>query len=60
MAYIVHNLVNKKDYEYLRQIFIYLDNDKDGKLDRKELINGLMILLDKTEAEKEVDNLFDR
>ena len=59
MAYIVHNLVNKKDYEYLRQIFIYLDNDKDGKLDKKELINGLMILLDKTEAEKEVDRLFE-
>ena len=59
MAYIVHNLVNKKDYEYLRQIFIYLDNDKDGKLDKKELINGLMILLDKTEAKKEVDRLFE-
>ena len=59
MAYIVHNLVNKKDYEYLRQIFIYLDNDKAGKLDKKALINVLMILLDKTEAEKEVDRLFE-
>ena len=58
LAYIVHNLVHKEDCDYLRQVFIFLDNDGDGKLTKDELINGLAILLDKTEAENEVNRLF--
>jgi calcium-dependent protein kinase len=59
LAYIVHNLVNKEDCDYLRQVFIALDDNGDGKLTESELINGLSILLDKTEAEKEVKRLFE-
>ena len=59
MAYIVHNLVHKEDCEYLRQVFILLDDNGDGKLTKSELINGLSILLDKQEAEKEVNRLFE-
>ena len=59
LAYIVHNLVHKEDCEYLRQVFILLDDNGDGKLTKSELINGLSILLDKQEAEKEVNRLFE-
>ena len=59
LAYIVHNLVNKEDCDYLRQVFIALDDNGDGKLTESELINGLSILLDKTEAEREVKRLFE-
>ena len=59
LAYIVHNLVNKEDCDYLRQVFIALDDNGDGKLTETELINGLSILLEKSEAEKEVKRLFE-
>jgi calcium-dependent protein kinase len=59
LAYIVHNLVNKDDCDYLRLVFIFLDDNGDGKLTKSELINGLTILLEKSEAEKEVNRLFE-
>ena len=59
LAYIVHNLVHKEDCDYLRQVFIALDDNGDGKLTKSELTNGLMILLEKSEAEKEVNRLFE-
>ena len=59
LAYIVHNLVHKEDCDYLRQVFIALDDNGDGKLTKSELTNGLTILLDKAEAEKEVKRLFE-
>ena len=59
LAYIVHNLVHKEDCQYLREVFIALDDNGDGKLTKTELINGLKILLDKNEAEKEVNRLFE-
>jgi calcium-dependent protein kinase len=59
LAYIVHNLVHKEDCDYLRQVFIALDDNGDGKLTKSELTNGLSILLEKSEAEKEVNRLFE-
>ena len=59
LAYIVHNLVHKEDCNYLREVFIALDDNGDGKLTKTELINGLTILLDRDEAEKEVNRLFE-
>ena len=59
LAYIVHNLVQKDDCDYLRQVFIYLDDNGDGKLTTNELTNGLSLILDKKEAEDEVNRLFE-
>ena len=59
LAYIVHNLVHKEDCDYLRQVFIALDDNGDGKLTKDELINGLSIILERSEAEKEVNRLFE-
>ena len=59
LAYIVHNLVHKEDCDYLRQVFIALDDNGDGKLTKDELINGLTIILEKNEATTEVNRLFE-
>ena len=59
LAYIVHNLVHKEDCDYLRQVFIALDDNGDGKLTKDELINGLSIILERSEAEKEVNRLIE-
>ena len=59
LAYIVHNLVHKEDCDYLRQVFIALDDNGDGKLTEDELINGLTIILEKNEAVAEVKRLFE-
>ena len=51
--------MHKEDCNYLREVFIALDDNGDGKLTKTELINGLTILLDRDEAEKEVNRLFE-
>ena len=59
LAYIVHNLVPKEDCYYLKQVFIAIDENSDGKLTKEELIKGLNIILDQKEAEEEVNRLFE-
>ena len=59
LTYIVHNFVHKKDCDYLRQVLIALDDKEDGKLTKSKLTNGLTILLEKSEAEKEVNRFFE-
>ena len=59
LAYIVHNLVQKEDCNYLRQVFIAFDADGDGKLAKEELIQGLTIVLSREESEKEVNRLIE-
>ncbi len=43
----------------MRQVFIALDDNGDGKLTKDELINGLSIILERSEAEKEVNRLIE-
>ena len=59
LAYIVHNLILKKDTDDLRRIFIYFDDDADGRLTKDELIKGLNLILNEDESEKEVNRLMD-
>ena len=57
LAYIVHNLIRKEDTDHLRAVFIYFDNNGDGRLTRDELVKGLNMVLPLEESEKEVNRV---
>lgn len=59
LAYIVHNLTKKEDTDYLRRVFIYFDNNGDGRLTKDELIKGFSLVLTVEEAEKEANRVMD-
>ena len=57
LAYIVHNLIPKKDCEFLRELFFIFDESGNGRLTKEELIKGLNYILPLKEAENEVNRL---
>ena len=57
LAYIVHNLIPKKDFEFLRELFFIFDESGNGRLTKEELIKGLNYILPLKEAENEVNRL---
>ena len=59
LAYIVHNLVNLDEIKKLRNIFIKFDSNGDGHLTKEELMHGLMEMMEKEEAKKEVNRLME-
>ena len=59
LIYIVHNLIPKKDCEFLRELFIIFDEDGSGRLTKEKLIKGLNNVLPLKEAEIEVNRLMD-
>lgn len=59
LAYIVHNLINKEEVNKLRDCFHKFDTNGDGHLTKEELLSGLLEIMDKREAEKEVERLME-
>ena len=59
LAYIVHNLVNIDEIKKLRSIFLKFDSNGDGHLTKDELMHGLMEMMEKEEAKKEVNRLME-
>ena len=57
LAFIVHNLAKAEDIKELKKIFISFDTDGDGRLTKKELIEGLSKLMTKGEAILNVENI---
>jgi len=60
LAIIVHNLPHNEDIKELERAFRMIDENKDGKLSREELIKGFKFVFKKTEQEtiREVDAIF--
>ena len=60
IAFIVHNLISRSMTKELRKCFILFDTNGDGQLDKKELINGLLLVDDDQQnIEKEVNRVMD-
>eukprot|EP00826_Nyctotherus_ovalis_P065374 TRINITY_DN9610_c0_g1_i8.p1 TRINITY_DN9610_c0_g1~~TRINITY_DN9610_c0_g1_i8.p1 ORF type:complete len:242 (+),score=42.48 TRINITY_DN9610_c0_g1_i8:147-872(+) len=58
LMYIATQLVNKEEKEKLKETFMALDKNADGKLSREELLEGYVKLYgSKVKAEVEVDNI---
>ena len=57
IAFIVHNLISREMTKELRKCFIQFDTNGDGRLDKKELINGLKMVDTKNDLEQEVDRV---
>ena len=57
IAFIVHNLISRNMTKELRKCFIQFDTNGDGRLDKKELINGLKMVHSRNDLEKEVDRV---
>jgi len=58
LMYIATQLMSKSEKDELKEVFIALDKNGDGKLSREELIQGYINMhLDQEEAVKEVDSI---
>jgi calcium-dependent protein kinase len=57
LAFIVHNLVNLNDIQNLYHVFMKFDVNGDGRLTKEELMNGLVNVIGKTNAQNEIDRL---
>ena len=57
LAFIVHNLVNLNDIQTLYHVFMKFDVNGDGRLTKEELMNGLVNVMGKANAQNEIDRL---
>ena len=56
--YIATQLMGKSEKDELKEVFLALDKNGDGKLSREELIQGYIEMhLDPEEAAKQVDSI---
>ncbi len=60
IAVIVHNMPSNEDIKELERAFRVIDFNGDGRLNKRELINGFMKLFNKTleEAQEIINNIF--
>ena len=58
LAFIVHNIPNNNESKDILKIFRMFNTNDDGKLTKKELLDGLIKYFNEKEIKKEIDDIF--
>lgn len=60
ISYIVNKLITQEELKDLRQVFLSLDKNNDGKLSYKEIIAGFTFVYGEASVVSAVDSIFNR